>query len=325
MDLGITREQGLHLWRQMLRVRRMEEACAELYTNAKIRGFLHLYIGQEASGVGVLEQLGPDDAVVATYREHGHALLRGIPARSIMAEMFGKQEGCSRGRGGSMHLFDAASRFYGGNAIVGGHLPMAVGLALADKLQGKQRVTACFFGEGAVAEGEFHESLNLARLWRLPVLFVCENNLYAMGTALERSESQLDLCQKAASYALHAQAVDGMDVLAVAAAARSCVERVRGGEPAFLEVHTYRFRPHSMFDPELYRDKQEVEEWKERDPLVTFPERLAQAGLREPADADELEKEVQAEVAEAVAYAEAGQLEPVEDLCRFVHAEEVQS
>jgi pyruvate dehydrogenase E1 component alpha subunit len=321
-ELGIEREQGLHLWRQMLRVRRLEEASAEIYTRARIRGFLHLYIGQEAGGVGVLEQLEPGDAVVATYREHGHALLRGVSARSIMAEMYGKQEGCSRGRGGSMHLFDAATRFYGGNAIVGGHLPLAVGLALADRLQEKSRVTSCFFGEGAVAEGEFHESLNLARLWKLPVLFVCENNLYAMGTALSRSESQIDLCQKAASYAIYAQAVDGMDVLAVAAAARTCVERVRKGEPAFLEVQTYRFRPHSMFDPELYRDREEVERWKQRDPLVTFPAQLEEAGLVEPGDRERLEAEVAEEVADAIAFAEAGEFEPVADLCRFVYAEE---
>jgi pyruvate dehydrogenase E1 component alpha subunit len=177
-------EHVLHLLKEMLRIRRLEEKCAELYQAAKIRGFLHLYIGEEAVAVGAMQALQPEDAIVATYREHGHALARGVSADSIMAEMYGKVEGCSRGRGGSMHLFDAAMRFYGGNAIVGGSLPLAVGLALADKISGRQQVTACFFGEGAVAEGEFHESMNLAALWKLPVLFCCENNLYAMGTAL---------------------------------------------------------------------------------------------------------------------------------------------
>lgn len=182
-------DEQVRLLRQMILIRRFEEKCAELYSAGKIRGFLHLYVGEEAGAVGVMRALQPEDAVVATYREHGHALARGITARALMAEMFGKLEGTSRGRGGSMHIFDAATRFYGGNAIVGGGLPVAVGLALADAMQEQPRVTACFFGEGAMAEGEFHESMNLAALWRLPVLFVCENNLYAMGTALARSES----------------------------------------------------------------------------------------------------------------------------------------
>jgi pyruvate dehydrogenase E1 component alpha subunit len=233
------RDHGLHLLREMLRIRRFEERCAELYGAEKIRGFLHLYIGEEAVAVGVLQALAPEDAVVATYREHGHALVRGLTARSIMAEMFGRVEGCSRGRGGSMHLFDAARRFYGGNAIVGGGLPLAVGLALADRMRGRPQVTACFFGEGAVAEGEFHESMNLAALWRLPVLFCCENNLYAMGTALSRSESETDLCLKAASYEMPAWPVDGMDVLAVEESARRAARAVRtGAGPVFLVLRT---------------------------------------------------------------------------------------
>ena len=237
----------------------------------KIRGFLHLYIGEEAVAVGVNQALTERDAVVATYREHGHALARGVPADSIMAEMFGKVEGCSRGRGGSMHLFDVARRFYGGNAIVGGGLPIAVGVALADHLRGDDNVTVCFFGEGAIAEGEFHECMNLAALWRLPVLFCCENNLYAMGTALARSESETDLALKASGYEVASWSVDGMDVLAVEEAARRAVESIRGGGgPHFLECRTYRFRAHSMYDPELYRDKAEVDAWKQRDPLVVL-------------------------------------------------------
>jgi len=273
--------------------------------------------------VGIMQALTSQDAVVATYREHGHALARGISAAAVMAEMYGKVEGCSRGRGGSMHLYDAASRFYGGNAIVGGGLPLAVGIALADKMQGRRNVTACFFGEGAVAEGEFHESLNLAALWKLPVLFCCENNLYAMGTALALSESETDLCVKARSYKLPAEAVDGMDVLAVEEAAKRAAAAVRSSHgPYFLELRTYRFRAHSMFDPELYRDKKEVEEWKKRGPIETFPTLLKERGLLHDEDLERMEAEIAAEIAEAVAFAEAGTWEPVAELTRFVYSEE---
>lgn len=311
----------LDLLRQMVLIRRFEERCAQLYQETKIRGFLHLYIGEEAVAVGVISALQPEDAVVATYREHGHALAKGVTARSIMAEMFGKQEGCSRGRGGSMHLFDVSQRFYGGNAIVGGGLPIAVGLALADKMQGRERVTACFFGEGAVAEGEFHECMNLAALWDLPVLFCCENNLYAMGTALARSEAQTDLAVKAAAYGMAAWAVDGMDVLAVEHAARQAVTAVRAGAPCFLELRTYRFRAHSMYDPELYRDKAEVAEWRHRDPIDLLAARLRADGVLDDTAMAAIEAEVAAVVEDAVAFAEAGTWEPVEDLTRFVLAE----
>jgi pyruvate dehydrogenase E1 component alpha subunit len=308
--------------REMLRIRRFEERCAELYSAARIRGFLHLYVGQEAIAVGVMQALEPDDAVVATYREHGHALARGVPPGAVMAEMYGKREGSSGGRGGSMHIFDASRRFYGGNAIVAGGLPLAAGLALADRLQGRPRVTACFFGEGAVAEGDFHESMNLAALWGLPVLFCCENNLYAMGTALARSEAVTDLALRASGYGMAAWPVDGMDVLAVEEAARRAVLHVRAGrEPAFLELRTYRFRAHSMFDPELYRDKREVEAWKERDPIPAWRARLEASGLLDPAALEEIEREVAAEIEAAVAFAEAGTLEPVEELGRFVTSE----
>jgi pyruvate dehydrogenase E1 component alpha subunit len=317
----LSRPHLIELLRQMLRIRRFEERCAELYTQEKIRGFLHLYIGEEAVAVGVMPALGPEDAVVATYREHGHAIARGVPMSTIMAEMYGKQEGCSRGRGGSMHIFDAATRFYGGNAIVGGGLPLAVGLALADRMSGRARVSACFFGEGAVAEGEFHESLNLAALWKLPVLFVCENNLYAMGTALNRSEAQTDIHLKAQSYNLPAEAVDGMDVVAVEAAALRAVAAIRAGEgPYFLEMRTYRFRAHSMFDPELYRNKAEVEEWKKRGPIVRFTHWLAENGLLHAEESERLEREIAAEIEAAVGFAEAGGWEPAEQLTRDVYA-----
>jgi pyruvate dehydrogenase E1 component alpha subunit/2-oxoisovalerate dehydrogenase E1 component len=304
----------------MVLIRRFEEKCVELYGTQKIRGFLHLYVGEEAVATGIMEQLGPQDAVVATYREHGQALARGVSAGAIMAEMFGKQEGCARGRGGSMHLFDAATRFYGGNAIVAGGLPIAVGLALADKMQGKRNVTACFFGEGAVAEGEFHESLNLAALWRLPVLFICENNLYAMGTALRLSESVTDIASKADAYGVAAAAVDGMDVLAVAEAARQAVDMVREGRPYLLECRTYRFRAHSMFDAELYRPKEEVAEWKRRDPIPAFVQHMKTAGSLTDADLSALELRADRDIDEAVAFAEAGTWEPVEQLTHFVYS-----
>jgi pyruvate dehydrogenase E1 component alpha subunit len=318
----LNRAHCLELLRQMIRVRRFEENCAELYTQEKIRGFLHLYIGEEAVAVGAMQALGPGDAVVGTYREHGHALVRGVPAGAIMAEMYGKQEGCSRGRGGSMHLFDAKSRFYGGNAIVGGGLPIAVGLALADKMEGRTNVTACFFGEGAVAEGEFHESLNLAALWRLPVLFVCENNLYAMGTALNLSESETDIHAKAACYRIPSEAVDGMNVVEVEAAARRAADAIRAGEgPRFLECRTYRFRAHSMFDPQLYRDKAEVDAWTKRDPISRFRDWTIAAGEIHEADVTAIEEAAAKEVADAVAFAEAGTWEPVADLLKDVGAE----
>jgi TPP-dependent pyruvate/acetoin dehydrogenase alpha subunit len=235
-----------------------------------------------------------------------------------MAEMFGKATGCSRGRGGSMHFFDEAKRFYGGYAIVGGGLPIALGLALADKMQGRQRVTACFFGEGAAAEGEFHESMNLAELWELPVLFLCENNLYAMGTALELSESVTCIADKARSYRVSAETVDGMDVLAVEAATQKAADAVRRGNgPQFVEFQTYRFRAHSMSDPDLYRTREEIERWKQRDPIADFTRQLQAEGLSE----DELravEGRVAAAIDEAVSFAESSPWEPLEDLHKFV-------
>ena len=320
--MSIDRTQAHRLLHQMLRIRRFEEKSAEMYSATKIRGFLHLYIGEEAVAVGVMEALKPEDNILATYREHGQALARGISAGAIMAEMYGKQEGCARGRGGSMHLFDKETRFFGGNAIVGGHLPMAVGMALADKMRGDNRVTCIFFGDGAVAEGEFHESLNLAALWDLPILFICENNQYGMGTALELSHSVTNLAQRAAAYKIAAASVDGMDVLAVEKAAKEAATAIRAGAgPWFLECRTYRFRAHSMFDAELYRDKDEVQTWRQRDPIETFVEQMTEQGLLTDAELDQMEAQVQTEMEEAVAFAEAGTWEPVEDLTRFVYSE----
>jgi pyruvate dehydrogenase E1 component alpha subunit len=314
------RELALELLRDMLRIRRMEEKSAELYGEGKIRGFLHLYIGEEAVAVGALHALKPEDNIVATYREHGHALVRGMPMERIMAEMYGKREGCSRGRGGSMHLFDAKTRLFGGNAIVGGGLPLAVGLALADRMQGSKRVTACFFGDGAMAEGVFHESANLAVLWKLPVLFCCENNLYAMGTAVARYESETDLCVKAAAYGMETLKVDGQDVVAVHEATKRARQRIaESGAPVFVEYQTYRFRAHSMFDPDLYRDKRELEEWKTRGPLHTFSARLKSEGKLTEEQFLALDAKVGEEVTRAVAFAEGAAWEPVEDLGRDVY------
>jgi len=318
----LTREHLLNLLKQMLRIRRFEDKCSELYTQEKIRGFMHLYDGEEAVAVGVIPILDKRDRIVATYREHGQALVRGVPMTTVMAEMYGKQEGCSRGRGGSMHLFDAATNFYGGNAIVGGGLPLAVGLALADKMWRNDLVTACFFGDGAVAEGEFHESMNLAALWELPILFVCENNLYAMGTALALSESETDIHRKAECYRITSEAVDGMDVVAVEAAARRAVHAVRESrKPYFLECRTYRLRAHSMFDPQLYREKSEVEARRKSEPILRFEQWLQDNHMIHPDELPRLEAEIDAEIAEAVAFAEAGTWEPVEQLTRFVYAD----
>jgi pyruvate dehydrogenase E1 component alpha subunit len=306
----------------MLRVRTFEDRCAELYSAGHIRGFLHLYNGEEAVAVGVMQSLTKDDSIVSTYREHGHALARGVAMNVVMAELFGKVTGCSRGRGGSMHIFDAAHNFYGGNAIVAGGIPLAVGLALAYKMQKRDSIAVCFFGEGAAAEGEFHESLNLAALWKLPVLFVCENNQYAMGTALSRSESQTSIQEKAASYRLAASVVDGMDVVAVAAATRNAVAGIRSGSgPALLEMLTYRFRAHSMFDAQLYRDKAEVEAWQKRGPLIGFTKRCKEAGLLTEEDFQRIEREANKEVDAAVKFAMDSQFESADELMRFVQAE----
>jgi pyruvate dehydrogenase E1 component alpha subunit len=306
---------------QMVFVRRFEERCAQLYQQTLIRGFLHLYVGEEAIAAGVCRLLEPDDAVVATYREHGHALLKGVSPGSVMAEMFARVDGCSGGRGGSMHLFDAEHRFYGGNAIVGGGLPLAVGLALADKYTGRERVTVCFFGEGAMAEGEFHESMNLAALWNLPILFACENNQYAMGTALRRSEASTDLALRASGYGMPAWPVDGMDVEAVSDMTARAMAWIRSGSgPAFVEYRTYRFRAHSMYDPELYRDKAEVAEWRGRDPITILLDRMRADSQIDEDAMPAIEAEADARIDAAVAFGEASPFEPADTLELHVYA-----
>lgn len=315
-----TREHAIELLSKMYLIRRFEEKSAEMYAKGKIRGFLHLYIGEEAVAVGLMQTLDKEDKILSTYREHGHALARGVNPGTIMAEMYGKQEGCSHGRGGSMHLFDVTKNFYGGNAIVGGHLPMAVGMALAIKKQKENAIACCIFGEGAVAEGEFHENMNLAALWQVPLLLVCENNLYAMGTALRFSHSMIDLEKKAAAYNINSAMVDGMDVLAVEATAKKAISYIQQtGRPFFLVCNTYRFRAHSMFDAELYRDKSEVEEWRKKDPINTFKTSMLETNIISAEDIGKIESEIEQELLKAVEFAETGSWEPVELLQNNVY------
>lgn len=311
-----------HLLKQMMRIRQLEEKAYELYTEEKIRGFLHLYDGEEAVAVGVIENLENEDGIVATYREHGHALIRGVSMNSIMAELYGKAEGCSGGRGGSMHLYDKETHFMGGSAIVGNGLPMAIGVGFAYKRQKKNAIACCFFGEGAVDEGEFHESLNLASLWELPVLFVCENNLYSMGMPFELAEAEKDLVKKADSYDIKGSSIDGMDVMGVLEESKKAIQYVRNEQqPYFLECQTYRYRAHSMFDPERYREKQEVQEWKKKDPIKTFAEQLKEDDMLSDDEWKEMDGQVANEVEEAVAFAENGTDEPVENLQKYVYSE----
>jgi pyruvate dehydrogenase E1 component alpha subunit len=322
--IHLDRPHGLHLLREMMRIRAFEERCVALYRAEKIRGLLHLYDGEEAVAVGVMQALSPADAIVATYREHGQALARGIRMRPLMAELLGRAEGTCRGRGGSMHIFDRATRFYGGNSIGAGGLPIAVGVAMADKLQGSGAVTACFFGEGAVDEGEFHECMHLASLWAAPVLFVCENNLQPMGTPLAGAEADSDIWRKAACYRMTGEAVDGMDVVATAVAARHAVGRIRdGGGPQLLECRTWRFRANAMFDVQPYRSTEEVASWRDKDPITRLRRWLEQAGHLHADDLRTLEAAVADELEDAVAFAEAGTLEPVAELDRFVMMDKV--
>jgi pyruvate dehydrogenase E1 component alpha subunit len=315
----VEKDDGLALLAKMLLVRRFEEKCAEVYQQQKIRGFLHLQVGEEAVAVGAMSALEEGDSIVATYREHGHALMRGISPASVMAEMYGKVTGCARGRGGSMHLFDASKRFWGGYAIVGGGLPVAVGLALAEKMKGTDRVVACFFGDGATAEGAYYESLNLAALWKLPVLFLCENNLYAMGTSIDRFAAETNLRREPDAHKVTAETVDGMDVVAVRETVRHAAAAIRRGEgPRFVEMRTYRFRAHSMYDAEKYRTKEEVAEHKKRDPIALLTAELEAAGLCDAATREKLEADAAAVVEAAVVEADAAPLEPIEDLERFV-------
>jgi pyruvate dehydrogenase E1 component alpha subunit len=307
----------------MLLIRRFEEKAAEMYALGKIGGFLHLYIGQEAVAVGAMATLRPDDYVIAGYREHGHALAKGSDPRRIMAELFGRRDGVSKGKGGSMHMFDRSVNFLGGHAIVGGYLPIAAGVGFSIRYAEGDQVILCFFGDGSVPQGEFHESLNLAALWKLPVIFICENNRYAMGTAIQRALAQTEIHRFADAYKIPGEACDGMDVLAVRETVGRAVARAReSGTPTLVEARTYRFRGHSMRDPAaaVYRTREEVEEEKRRDPIALWEERLRAAGLLDEAGLRTLGEEVEAEVAEAVAFAEASPEPPPEWLTEDVYA-----
>ena len=315
-------ELGRRLLQPMMLIRRFEEKSAEMYAMGKIGGFLHLYIGQEAVAVGANSVLRPDDYSVSSYREHGHCLAKGSDPRRAMAELFGRRDGLCKGKGGSMHLFDKSVNFLGGHAIVGAHLPLAAGAAFAIKYQGGDQVVTCYFGDGAVPEGEFHEALNLASLWKLPVIFICENNRYAMGTAIHRALAQTDIWRFAETYRMHGEAVDGMDVLAVRECVGRAVERARRDRaPSLIEARTYRFRGHSMRDPAgaVYRTREEVEREKERDPIAVFAARCLKDGLLSEVDVKTIEKDVNDLIDEAVAFADASAEPPAEWLFTDVY------
>ena len=302
---GLDRETLIGLYYQMLLIRRFEEKSAESYSMGKIGGFCHLYIGQEAVAVGAISAIRRDDYVLTSYREHGHALAKGMSPESVMAELYGRADGCSRGKGGSMHMFDKDVNFLGGHAIVGGQIPLATGVAFASKYQDTDKVTLCFFGEAAVNQGAFHESLNMAQLWKLPCIYICENNQYGMGTSLERAMSQGDISRKASAFEMAGEFVDGMDVLAVREATARAVDRARKQSlPTLLEVRTYRFMGHSMSDPGNYRTRAEIERHQERDPLKLFSETLRETQTMSEADFEAMDKKVRAEVANAVRLAD---------------------
>ena len=294
------------LLREMLRIRRFEEKAAQAFMQAKIKGFCHLYIGQEAVAVGTIAALAPEDAVITAYRDHGHGLARGISSRACMAELFGKSTGCSKGKGGSMHFFSAEKHFYGGHGIVGAHTPLATGLAFAQKYRGEKNITICYLGDGAVNQGAFHESLNLSALWKLPVIYVIENNGYAMGTSVERSSAGLPLTKRALGYDMAAMSVNGMDIDEVVAKTTEAVQVTRSkGMPMLMEVQTYRYRGHSMSDPGNYRTREEIEKYKEKDPILLFRARLMDEGLLKEGDFEKLDEEVEAEIEDAYQFADA--------------------
>ncbi len=299
-------QELIKLYSQMVLSREFEESCAEQYTKGLITGFLHLYSGQEAVAVGATAGLHQEDYILSAYREHAQALVRGAEPRRVMAELFGRATGICKGKGGSMHLFDPALNFMGGYAIVGGQFPIACGLAFSAKYRQEDRIAACFFGDGAVNQGTFHESLNWARLWELPVLFVCENNFYGIGTEVHRSSALADIHKRTCGYDISSEKVDGMDVIAVYKAIKHAAEKVREtGRPYFVEAITYRFRGHSMADPAKYRSAAEHDIWKARDPIPAFAKRLLAEGIATQAQLDVITDQARATVTEAVQFAEA--------------------
>jgi pyruvate dehydrogenase E1 component alpha subunit len=322
---ALSHEELIELYRQMLLIRRFEEKSAEAYVAGKIGGFCHLYIGQEAVGVGAISAIRKDDYVLASYREHGLALAKGMTSRSIMAELFGKATGCSKGKGGSMHMFDKSLGFLGGHAIVGGQIPLATGTAFATKYQGTDQVTLCFFGEAAVNQGAFHESLNMAQLWKLPCIYICENNQYGMGTSLARAMSLRNIAQKACAYDMASEFVDGMDVLAVREATLRAVERARKDYlPTLLEIRTYRFMGHSMSDPGNYRTRAEIEKYQERDPIKLFSASLLEEKIVDQDALDKIDKKVREEVEDSIRFADESPLPDPEELYTDVYANPIE-
>ena len=315
------RETLVKILHQMILIRRFEEKCAESYSLGKIGGFCHLYIGQEAVGVGAISALRPDDYVLTSYREHGQAIAKGMSPDAIMAELYGKATGCSRGKGGSMHLFDTDLGFLGGHAIVGGQIPLATGVAFASKYQGTDQVTLCFFGEAAVNQGAFHESLNMAQLWKLPCIYICENNMYGMGTSLKRAMSFQDVALKSCAYEVASEAVDGMDVMAMRAAVQRAVKRAREEYlPTLLEARTYRYMGHSMSDPGNYRTRAEIEKYQERDPIKIFTSKLKAAGVIEDSEIAEIEAQVKEAVEHSVKFADESPLPDPSELYTDIYA-----
>ena len=312
----------LDIYHQMVLIRRIEERSAELYQQGKIGGFLHLYIGQEAVSTGLISARGPKDRVITAYRDHGVAINAGIPARKVMAELLGKETGASKGRGGSMHLADVDKNFWGGHAVVGAHLPIATGLALGDQYQGNEAVTICMFGDGATNIGFFHEALNLSKVWNLPVLWVCENNKYGMGTSVDRASAVKEIRQKAEGYCIPNERIEGMDVMKVRQAAVKVLEIVRGGGgPYFLEIVTYRYRGHSMGDPERYREKEEVKKWEAEDPIGIYHQYLVKEKIASKDELDDIETQVEAEVEDAIEYAESSPDPAPQTLFEHVYVE----
>jgi pyruvate dehydrogenase E1 component alpha subunit len=318
----MNKKDQLELYHQMVLIRRVEERGAELYQQGKIGGFMHLYIGQEAVSTGLIAARRPNDRVITAYRDHGVAINCGIPAEKVMAELLGKATGTSHGKGGSMHMADVGKNFWGGHAIVGAHLPIATGMALGDKYGKRDNVTICMFGDGATNIGFFHEALNMSKVWNLPVLWVCENNIYGMGTSVERASAVSEIRQKAEAYAMPNGRVDGMDVMKVYEAAQKAIEAVRSGQgPFLLEVTTYRFRGHSMGDPERYRKQEEVKQWEEHDPIGAYRKYLVDNKSASAKALDEIDAQVMEEVAKAVEFAESSPEPTMEDLYKDIYAD----
>lgn len=320
-DLGLSEKQLVQMYRDMLLIRRFEERAAQEYGKGKIGGFCHLYIGQEATGVGAIAALREDDFIYTAYRDHGQALARGMSAKGCMAELFGKVTGVSKGIGGSMHFYDVSKGFMGGWGIVGGHPPLAAGTAFATKYQGKDSVTICFMGEASTNQGVFQEALNMAELWKLPVIFICENNGYGMGTAINRAMAGDNLYDKAAGYLMNRGAVNGMDIIEMYREMKKAIHLARTEfKPTFLEARTYRYRGHSMSDPGQYRTKEEIEAYKKKDPIETFAKELLEWGILTAEGIEKMEEEIKSEIQESVEFADASPQPPIEMLYENVYA-----